>query len=73
MEKIILASTSPRRKGLLQQIGINFKVIPSNFKEDMSLKLPPYKLAMNIAYGKAEDVAKRIRNGVVIGADTFLC
>jgi septum formation protein len=71
MEKIILASTSPRRKGLLQQIGINFKVIPSNFKEDMSLKLPPYKLAMNIAYGKAEDVAKRIKNGVVIGADTF--
>ncbi|MCX8194000.1 MAG: Maf family protein [Candidatus Pacearchaeota archaeon] len=70
-KKIILASVSPRRKGLLQQIGINFEVIPSNFKEDMTLKMPPHKLVVHLALGKAKDVANRIKEGIVIGADTF--
>jgi len=38
MEKIILASNSPRRKELLTQIGLKFKIIPSNYEEDMDLK-----------------------------------
>lgn len=70
-KRVILASVSPRRKGLLQQIGIDFEVVPSDFKEDMTLKLPPPKLAMYLAYGKAKDVAKRLKEGIIIGADTF--
>lgn len=71
-QKIILASTSPRRKELLKQIGLSFKAIPSNYKEDMNLKLSPGKLAKTLAYGKALDVAQRVKEGIVVGVDTFL-
>ena len=37
----ILASASPRRKDILNQIGIDFSVIPSNINEDFTLNLPP--------------------------------
>ena len=71
-KKIILASTSPRRHGLAQEMGLEFEIIPSKYEEDMSLKLPPAKLAMTLAYGKALDVAKRYKRGIVIGIDTFV-
>jgi len=70
--KIILASTSPRRHGLLQQIGLKFEIVPSRYEEDMTMKLPPHKLAMTLARGKALDVAKRRKSGIVIGVDTFV-
>lgn len=71
-QKIILASTSPRRSALLKQIGLNFEIMPSRFEEDMSLKLSHAGLAEFLAYGKAKEVAGRIKSGVVIGSDTFL-
>ncbi|MBT3404720.1 septum formation inhibitor Maf [archaeon] len=71
-QKIILASTSPRRKGLLQQMGIDFKIIPSDYEEDMAMKLSAKELAKVLAYGKAKDVADKIKEGIVIGVDTFL-
>ncbi|MBT3814704.1 septum formation inhibitor Maf [Candidatus Woesearchaeota archaeon] len=72
MKEIILASTSPRRHDLLNQIGLKFKIVPSNYEEDMTLKLPPHKLAMFLAKGKASDVAERRKSGIVIGVDTFV-
>jgi septum formation protein len=69
--KIILASTSPRRSGLLQQIGLEFEVKPSNYEEDMSLKMTPIKMAKTFAEGKANDVAKKVKKGIIIGVDTF--
>jgi septum formation protein len=71
-KEIILASTSPRRKELLKQIGLNFKIIPSNYEEDISLKMSHTKLAKTLAYGKASDVSRRVKNGIIIGVDTFL-
>jgi septum formation protein len=71
-QKLILASTSPRRHGLLQQIGLECDVMPSRYEEDMGLRLKPSRLAMTLAKGKALDVAKRVKKGVVIGVDTFL-
>jgi len=71
-KRIILASSSPRRKGLLQQIGMQFEVKPSNYEEDMTIKLPPHKLCKLLAYGKALDVAHRVKKGLVIGVDTFV-
>jgi septum formation protein len=72
MKKIILASTSPRRHGLLQQIGLEFEVIPSNYEEDMTMKMSASNLAKTLAYGKAAEVAKRVKSGIVIGVDTFI-
>lgn len=72
MRKIILASTSPRRQELLKRIGLRFTIEPSDYEEDMTLDLPPRELAKFLSRGKAEAVAKRHKNAVVIGADTFV-
>jgi len=72
MRKIILASSSPRRKQLLGMLGLPFIADPSNYEEDMSLKLAPLALAEVLSAGKTLDVAKRHKNAIVIGADTFI-
>jgi len=71
MKKIILASQSPRRKDLLSQIGLKFEVDPSNYQEDMSLKMDPKELAEYLSLGKAKDVAQRHKDSIIIAGDTF--
>lgn len=66
---IILASKSPRRKDLLQSIGLNFEIHPSNF-EEKSVHLTPKKLVLHNAKGKAEEIAKHHKNAIIIGVDT---
>ena len=70
--ELILASQSPRRKYLLEQAGLRFKVIPSPFDEAaVPLDAPdPYVRAL--AEGKAHDVARRYPEAWVIGADTIV-
>ena len=58
MKKNILASKSPRRKDILNQIGFKFSVVPSNFKEYLNIDVPPEALAESLARGKAMKVAK---------------
>jgi septum formation protein len=70
--KFFLASSSPRRKELLNQIGLKFQVLPSNYKEDMTARISNIRLAKVLSYGKAEEVANKIKSGVVIGSDTFI-
>ncbi|MDP2908860.1 MAG: Maf family protein [Nanoarchaeota archaeon] len=70
--KIILASSSPQRKALLEQIGLEFETMPSSYEENMQQETGHKKLAMELAYGKARDVAEKTKEGLVIGADTFI-
>lgn len=73
MKKIILASSSPRRKELLQMvIGDNFEVQTSSYEENNSLDLSPKDLVLHQALEKARDVAKKNKTGMVIGADTVV-
>jgi septum formation protein len=72
MKKIILASASPRRKELLEKIGLKFEVEPSDYAEDMPSGLSPGELAKTISLGKAKAVATRHKNTIVIAADTFI-
>jgi septum formation protein len=72
MRKIILASTSPRRKELLAKTGLKFIAVPSDYEEDMTLKLPSKELARVLSMGKTEAVAKKYKDAIVIGADTFI-
>ena len=72
MKPIILASESPRRKELLKQLKLEFDVVPSNYKEDMSVKLRPLKLAKLLSGNKAKEVAKKYKNNIIIAADTFI-
>ena len=71
MKKIILASASPRRKELLEKIGLEFEVDPSNHREDTSSSLKPHDLAKSISRGKALAVASKHKSAIVIAADTF--
>jgi len=72
MHPLILASQSPRRKKLLKQIGLKFRVIPSHIAEIMSPSLTPGDNAKRIALEKAQEVAIKVRKGIVIGADTIV-
>ena len=69
--KIILASGSESRKKLIESIGFNFLIEKSEYEEDMSEKLPAFKLAKKLALGKAQAVAKKHKNAIIIGVDTF--
>ncbi|MBI2459348.1 MAG: septum formation inhibitor Maf [Parcubacteria group bacterium] len=69
--KIILASKSPRRKKLLEQIGLEFEICQSNFDEDSVILADPIELAKFLALKKAEAVAKNYDDAIIIGADTF--
>lgn len=67
---LILASNSPRRKQLLEMVGLKFKVVPSNFDEE-SIKLKNiYKLPYTLAKYKAEAISKLYPNDIVLAADT---
>lgn len=72
MRTIILASASPRRKELLEQIGLTFTVIPSE-AEEVITKQVPSEVVEELSRQKAEDVAGRIAEGIVIGSDTVVC
>lgn len=72
MKEVILASASPRRKELLEKIGLRFKVEPSNYEEDMPSGLEPHELARKISLEKAKVVASKHENAIVIAADTFI-
>ncbi|MBB15892.1 septum formation inhibitor Maf [Candidatus Poribacteria bacterium] len=66
---IVLASASPRRAELLRQIGLEFRVLPSQINEP-DIKNHPIEAVKHIAYQKAEVVADQLESGLVIGADT---
>lgn len=72
MKEIILASGSPRRKEILENLGIKFKIVPSGIDESLipGEEAPDYALRM--AVQKALAAAKTQEYGVVIGADTVV-
>jgi septum formation protein len=72
MKQIILASVSPQRRGLLEQVGLKFKVEPSNHAEARSPKLNPQQLARSLSCSKAKAVAVNHKNAIIIAADTFI-
>ncbi|MCX4321951.1 MAG: Maf family protein [Lachnospiraceae bacterium] len=74
--KIYLASASPRRKELLKQVGISFKVVPSTVEEKIT-KEAPDEVVEELSYQKAVDVCGKLaaegrEDFVVIGADTVV-
>lgn len=70
--KIILASGSPRRKELLNNIGIKFDVIPSNADETLPASLTPAQAVEYLSKTKAHDVFLSHPDCAVIGSDTVV-
>jgi septum formation protein len=69
---LILASKSPRRRFLLEQAGLEFSVIPSNFKENSLSMSSPESYVRRLAEAKAKDISHKYPDSWVIGADTIV-
>lgn len=84
MSQIILASQSPRRKELLEQIGLEFEICPAKGEEIITKSIPE-EVVMELSKQKAEEVAALVSSFgenhkeittpsdiLVIGADTVV-
>lgn len=72
-EQLVLASKSPRRIGILRSLGFEFSVEPARIDEDdASIAADPFLLPLELARLKADDVAGRRPDSLVIGADTVV-
>jgi septum formation protein len=69
---VILASSSPRRKKLLEQINLTFEICPSEIEEVVDDSLPPEEVVMDLAKRKGEDVAAGKPDALIIAADTIV-
>jgi septum formation protein len=69
---LILASRSPRRKYLLEQAGLSFSVVPSEFDESLVSLRGPENYVRKLAEKKAGEVSSRYPNSWVLGADTVV-
>jgi septum formation protein len=69
---LVLASISPRRKALLEQIGIPFEAVGSMADEALSKGMRPADIACQMAIRKAESVPHVHKNRWILGADTIV-
>ena len=69
---IILASASPRREELLRALGVAYRVIPSLAEEGGPASDGTERRAETLALRKATEVADRVGEGLVLGADTIV-
>jgi septum formation protein len=70
--RLILASTSPRRREILALLGLPFEVIAPDFAETVSSHLSIEDEVLDFAVGKARSVACRHPEALVIGSDTMI-
>ena len=72
-EKIILASQSPRRKELLNLMGLKYEVMVSNADETLEEGLSVEEQSKRLGYIKAKDVFDKTKGDrIVIGSDTMV-
>ena len=70
---LILASKSPRRKELLSKIyHEEFKIIPSNAREDDVTSDSLYSLPLKIALKKGMELSREYKEDVVLSSDTIV-
>jgi septum formation protein len=80
VERVVLASASPRRAELLREIFEEFEIIPS-FADDRTDETSPEKAAVDLAAKKAREIFERLKSReavnkkglLVIACDTVVC
>ena len=71
--KLILASSSPRRKVLLQRLNYPFEIILPDLDESiLALDLNPQEYCISLAEMKTNDISEQYPHALVIGADTIV-
>ncbi|MDP2304341.1 MAG: Maf family protein [Ignavibacteria bacterium] len=71
-QKFYLASQSPRRKKLLQQIGLNPHILKLDFNEEFQENESPIKTVKRIALHKMASAKKVVKDGIILTADTIV-
>ena len=70
--RIILASASPRRKELLEQVGVEFEIIPA-VGEEIITDSRPQQAVLDLSAQKAAEVAAKVQeDAIILGADTVV-
>lgn len=70
--RVILASTSPRRREIVALLGLPFDVMAPDFHELVSDTRPVANEVLDFAIGKAAAVARKHPGSIVIGSDTMI-
>ncbi len=69
---IILASSSPRRKKILEKLGYNFRIKAPNINEDNTSKLNPIDYVIDVSMRKGLKVHQQYQNDYVLSGDTIV-
>ena len=69
---LVLASRSPRRRALLERLGLPLRVVPGPSDDDWDNDLPPAQLVERFARMKAAPVAAAHPDALTLGADTVV-
>ncbi len=72
MPPIILASASPRRREILEQLGLDFKVVVRDVDENIEEPISSHRLVELLSKRKAEKVSRELGYGLVLGSDTVV-
>ena len=72
MRNIILASSSPRRKALLESVGLEFETVSSPYREDLSLFTNPEEMVSRFSKEKARALREQFGDHLIIAADTIV-
>jgi len=69
MPELLLASTSPARRALMDSLGVPYRAVAPDFAEDHEASKDPVELCRTLALGKARAVAAQHPDALVLGAD----
>ena len=70
--QVILASQSPQRQLLLTGLGISFESVPAHLDEKQIIAASPELRAQAVASAKADAIATRYPEAIIIAGDTFV-
>ena len=72
-KKVILASSSPRRREICESYGLKAQVIKPKIKEKVNFKEGPYEFVMGLSFQKAYSIAKNLKSSeLVMASDTIV-
>ena len=69
MRKIVLASTSPYRRKLFEQLGLPFEVAAPDYVEEINESVAPALLVRHLSIGKAQSLVEKYPDALIIGSD----
>ncbi|UCB44304.1 MAG: septum formation protein Maf [Spirochaetota bacterium] len=73
MDPLVLASTSPRRREILERLGFPYIVYGVKIDEKVYTKRSVRSVVIELAKRKVAAVASHFSNGLIVGVDTVVC